>query len=77
MLEIHQFACLADNYGYLLHDPDSGETTCIDTPDADAYLREAGHKGWQITHIWHTHWHPDHAGGTAASTAAPPSTPAV
>lgn len=66
MLEIHQFACLSDNYGYLLHDPESGETACIDTPDADAYLREAAQKGWQITHVWNTHWHPDHAGGNAA-----------
>ncbi len=70
MLEIHQFACLSDNYGYLLHDPESGETACIDTPDADAYLREAGQKGWQITQIWNTHWHPDHAGGNNAIKAA-------
>ena len=70
MLEVHQFPCLSDNYGYLLHDPVSGETACIDTPDAEAYLREAGHKGWQITQIWNTHWHPDHAGGNAAIKAA-------
>jgi hydroxyacylglutathione hydrolase len=70
MLEIHQFACLADNYGFLVHDSDSGETACIDTPDADAYLREAAAKGWQITQIWNTHWHPDHAGGNAAIKAA-------
>ena len=70
MLEIHQFPCLSDNYGYLLHDPESGETACIDTPDAEAYLREAGHKGWQITQVWNTHWHPDHAGGNAAIKAA-------
>lgn len=70
MLQVHQFACLQDNYGFLLHDPDSGETACIDTPDADAYLREAAHKGWQISHIWNTHWHPDHAGGNAAIKAA-------
>lgn len=63
MLEVHQFRCLSDNYGFLLHDSDSNETTCIDTPDADAYLREASHMGWQITQIWNTHWHPDHAGG--------------
>jgi hydroxyacylglutathione hydrolase len=63
MLEVHQFPCLSDNYGYLLHDPDSGETTCIDTPDGEAYLLEAAKKGWQITQIWNTHWHPDHAGG--------------
>jgi hydroxyacylglutathione hydrolase len=70
MLEIHQFACLSDNYGYLLHDPLSGETACIDTPDAEAYLGEAAAKGWQITQIWNTHWHPDHAGGNAAIKAA-------
>lgn len=70
MLEIHQFPCLSDNYGYLLHDPESGETACIDTPDADACLREAAAKGWQITQVWNTHWHPDHAGGNAAIKAA-------
>ncbi len=70
MLEVHQFPCLSDNYGFLLHDPDSGETTCIDTPDAEAYLREADSKGWRITQIWNTHWHPDHAGGNEAIKAA-------
>jgi len=70
MLEVHQFPCLEDNYGFLLHDPDSGETACIDTPDADAYLREAAAKGWQITQIWNTHHHADHAGGNAAIKAA-------
>lgn len=70
MLEVHQFPCLSDNYGFLLHDPASQETVCIDTPDADAYLREAANKGWQITQIWNTHWHPDHAGGNAAIKAA-------
>lgn len=63
MLEVHQFPCLSDNYGYLLHDQHSQETVCIDTPDADEYLKQAAHKGWQITQIWNTHWHPDHAGG--------------
>ncbi len=70
MLQVHQFACLDDNYGYLLHDPISGETACIDTPDAEAYLREAAAKGWTITQIWNTHWHPDHAGGNEAIKAA-------
>lgn len=69
-VEVHQFPCLSDNYGYLLHDPASGETVCIDTPDADAYLSEAAAKGWRITQIWNTHWHPDHAGGNAAIKAA-------
>lgn len=65
-LEIHQFPCLHDNYGFLLHDPASGETACIDTPDAVACLDAAKAKGWRITQIWNTHWHPDHAGGNAA-----------
>lgn len=70
MLKIHQFPCLSDNYGFLIHDPASGETACIDTPDADAYLREAAAQGWRITQIWNTHWHPDHAGGNEAIKAA-------
>lgn len=70
MLEVHQFPCLSDNYGFLLHDSASGETAAIDTPDAAAYLREAAARGWQITQIWNTHWHPDHAGGNEAIKAA-------
>jgi hydroxyacylglutathione hydrolase len=70
MLEVHQFPCLSDNYGFLLHDPASSETACIDTPDADEYIRQAAARGWQITQIWNTHWHPDHAGGNEAIKAA-------
>lgn len=66
MIHVHQFPCLSDNYGYLVHDTDSHETVAIDTPDAKAYLLEADIKGWRITQIWNTHWHPDHAGGNAA-----------
>lgn len=69
-LLIHQFPCLSDNYGFLIHDEASGETACIDTPDADEYLRQAEAKGWRITQIWNTHWHKDHAGGNLAIKAA-------
>ena len=62
-LDIHQFPCLNDNYGYLVHEAQSGRTIAIDTPDAGRYLDEAKRKGWQINEIWNTHWHPDHAGG--------------
>ena len=65
-LEIHQFPCLSDNYGFLLHDTGSGETAAIDTPDGAEYLSQAQAKGWAITQIWNTHWHPDHAGGNMA-----------
>lgn len=65
MLQICQFPCLEDNYGFLVHDPESGATATIDTPDAAEILRQASAKGWRITDIWNTHWHPDHAGGNA------------
>lgn len=69
-LEIHQFACLSDNYGFLVRDAATGRTATIDTPDADAILAEAARIGWTITDIWNTHWHPDHAGGNGAIVAA-------
>ncbi|MEL6828591.1 MAG: hydroxyacylglutathione hydrolase [Pseudomonadota bacterium] len=70
MLHVHQFPCLNDNYGYLVHDSESGETAAIDTPDAEKYLSEANQLNWTITAIWNTHWHPDHAGGNQAIKAA-------
>lgn len=79
MLQVHQFPCLSDNYGFLLHDPGSGETVAVDTPDGTEYLAQAEARGWRITHIWNTHWHPDHTGGNkaiAAATGATVSAPA-
>lgn len=70
MLKVHQFPCLSDNYGFILRDTDSGETAAIDTPDAAEYLKQADAKGWKITQIWNTHWHPDHAGGNKAIVEA-------
>jgi hydroxyacylglutathione hydrolase len=66
MLQIHQFPCLDDNYGFLVHDTATGATATIDTPDVEAIMREADARGWRLTDIWNTHWHPDHAGGNAA-----------
>ncbi len=63
VLEVHQFECLSDNYGFLVHDPDSGSTACVDTPDAQPTLSALEEKGWSLTQIWNTHWHPDHTGG--------------
>ena len=61
--EVHVFPCLQDNYGFLVHDPESGETASVDTPDPAEIQRQAALKGWRITAIWNTHWHADHAGG--------------
>lgn len=69
-LSVHQFACLSDNYGFLVRDEASGQTACIDTPDAAAVLRELEGLGWGLDLILNTHWHPDHAGGNAEIKAA-------
>ena len=61
-IEIAQFSCLSDNYGYLVHDATSGETACIDTPEAAPILAMLDRRGWQLTQIWNTHHHYDHAG---------------
>jgi hydroxyacylglutathione hydrolase len=62
-LEFHQFACLTDNYGVLVHDPVSGDTASIDAPDAQAVESALQEKGWTLTHILVTHHHWDHTQG--------------
>ena len=69
-IAVHQFACLSDNYGYLVRDEATGLTASIDTPDADAVLAALKETGWTLSLIMNTHWHPDHAGGNAAVKAA-------
>lgn len=65
-IEIRQFPCLSDNYGFLVHCPGTALTACIDTPDAEAIDRALEREGWELSHILNTHWHPDHAGGNLA-----------
>jgi hydroxyacylglutathione hydrolase len=69
-ITVHQFACLEDNYGYLVRDDATGLAAAIDTPDADAVLAAVKETSWKLALILNTHWHPDHAGGNAAVKAA-------
>ncbi len=62
-LEIEQFPCLDDNYGYLVHAPETGHTASIDTPDVALILARLEEKNWKLSHILNTHHHYDHAGG--------------
>ena len=50
-LQVHQFPCRTDNYGFLAHDPRQGVTACIDTPDEDPINAALEEKGWHPTHI--------------------------
>ena len=68
-LTVHQFPCLSDNYGFLVHDEATGNTACIDTPEVSPILAALKAKGWTLDLILNTHWHPDHAGGNAEIVA--------
>ena len=69
-IEIVRVPVLSDNYVWLVHDATSGETLVIDPAVAEPVLAAAEARGWKITQIWNTHWHPDHVGGNAQIKAA-------
>lgn len=73
-LEIVRIPALSDNYIWLVHDAASGETMVVDPAEAAPVLTEADSRGWRISAIWNTHWHPDHTGGNAAIKAATDAT---
>lgn len=68
--EIVTVPCLRDNYAYLVRDPSSGATCCVDVPEAAPILAALAARGWGLDEIWLTHHHPDHIDGVAALVAA-------
>ena len=69
-LQLETIPCLTDNFAFLIHDEDSGETACVDVPDAAPVLAALDRTGWRLTDILLTHHHPDHVQGVAALRAA-------
>lgn len=69
---------LRDNYVWLIHDEASGETAAVDPSVGPPVLEAADARGWRITQLFNTHWHPDHTGGNQAihdATNAPVTGP--
>jgi hydroxyacylglutathione hydrolase len=64
--ETRLFLCLKDNYGVLLHDPDSGATAAIDAPEAAPIEAALEATGWKLSDILVTHHHADHTDGIRA-----------
>lgn len=62
-LMVHSFIACRDNYGYLVHDPETGDTASIDAPDASSIRRELDARGWRLTHLLITHHDWDHVAG--------------
>ncbi len=60
------FLCRSDNYGVLLHDPETGATAAIDAPEAAPIEAALKTSGWKLTDILVTHHHADHTDGILA-----------
>ena len=69
-IEIVRIPALTDNYIWLAHDSVSGETIVVDPAEAAPVEAALTARGWRLSAIWNTHWHPDHTGGNAALKAA-------
>jgi len=65
-LEIEIFICRSDNFGVLVHDPETGLTASIDAPDAARIAEAAARRSWEVTHVLTTHHHTDHVEGNLA-----------
>ncbi|MDQ6868907.1 MAG: hydroxyacylglutathione hydrolase [Pseudomonadota bacterium] len=66
---IHQFPCLKDNFGVLVHDPRARATASIDAPEAGPILAALAAREWELTDILITHHHVDHIQGIAGLKA--------
>jgi hydroxyacylglutathione hydrolase len=69
---IYQFICLKDNFGVLVHDPETRATASIDAPDAAPLLAALAAREWALTDILLTHHHADHVQGVGGLKAAFP-----
>ncbi|WP_417523045.1 hydroxyacylglutathione hydrolase [Marinovum sp.] len=72
-LELVTIPCLTDNYAYLVHDDQSGETAVFDVPEAGPILDALSSRGWTLSHVFLTHHHADHVQGTAELLAGAPA----
>ena len=61
--QTYLFPCLKDNFGVLIHDPESGATAAIDAPEAAPVEAALAKTGWRLTDILVTHHHGDHTAG--------------
>jgi hydroxyacylglutathione hydrolase len=78
-MEIVAVPVLTDNYVWLIHNPVTGETAAVDPSVDQPVLDAVAGKGWRLTQVLNTHWHPDHTGGNhgiQAATGAPITAPA-
>ena len=59
-VELVTIPCLTDNYAYLIHDAQTGQTALIDAPEAAPIRKALAERGWTLNDILITHHHSDH-----------------
>lgn len=64
-LELVTIPCLSDNYAFLLHDSESGQTLLVDAPESGPIVAALKAHDWTLTHVLLTHHHYDHIDGVA------------
>ena len=69
-LEIVTIPCLSDNYAFLIHAAETGETALVDAPEAAPIAAALADRDWRLSHILITHHHGDHIDGVEALRAA-------
>lgn len=65
MPELVTIPCRADNYAFLLHDPETGHVILVDAPEAGPIQAELDRRGWRLAEILITHHHEDHIAAVA------------
>ena len=68
-LQIELFRCRDDNFGVLIHDPQTGVTASIDAPEEAPIIAALERTGWELNHILITHHHFDHVEANAVLKA--------
>jgi len=69
-LSVITVPCLSDNYAYILHCSETGQTAVVDVPDAKPILAELTKQNWGLDQILITHHHFDHVQGVDELKAA-------
>ena len=69
-MEIVAVPVLTDNYVWLIHNRETEETAAVDPSVSEPVLAAAAARGWPLTQVLNTHWHPDHTGGNQGIKAS-------
>lgn len=62
-LEILTVPCRADNYAFIVHNDETGETAIVDAPEDRPLLDTLAARGWSASKVLITHHHGDHVEG--------------